>query len=81
MFGFEAAGEASEGAGGTNDAVAGHDDGNRIAAVGGADGADGGGMVDLLGDLTIGTGLAEGDGAESIPDFVLERRAVRVERD
>ena len=51
------AGELRAGAA-ADDAVAGHDDGDRVAAVGGAYGAHGLGVVDSVGDGLVAGGLA-----------------------
>ena len=69
---LEAAAEAGQRAVAADDAVARADDGDRVAAVGAADGARLAGVADAGGDLAVAGGLAVGDrpGARS-------RRAAR----
>jgi len=59
--------------------VAGHDDRDGIAAVGGTDGARGGGVSEGVGDLLVAAGFAEGDGEELLPTLALEFRAAQVD--
>jgi hypothetical protein len=59
--------------------VAGCDDGDRVAAVGGTDGADRLGHTDLAGDLGVGAGFAERNGQQGCPDFLLEFGAGEIE--
>lgn len=74
-FAFDAATVAGEGTVGADDAVAGQDDGDGIGSVGGADGANRGGMADLLGEFAIGDGGTAGDGAERTPNLTLKHGA------
>lgn len=53
--------------------MAGYDDGDGIGSIGGADGADGGGMADLFGKFAVGDGGAAGNATDGMPDFALER--------
>lgn len=61
-------------------AVAGDQDRDGVGGARRADGARGPRLSDPPGDLTIGTGLPRGDGAELVPDAGLERRRPHVER-
>ena len=70
---------AGEFAVGANDAVAGDDDGEEVGAAGGADGADGLGRADGLGDLGVGAGFAAGDFEQGLPDALLEGGGADVE--
>src|SRR4051794_11674503 len=72
---FQAASVAGERPVGADDAVAGDDDGDRVAAIGGADRARGPGALDALGELAVADRLAVGDRAQRLPDLLLERRA------
>ncbi len=76
LFRREAAGgaEAGELAGGTEDAVAGDEDGPGIVGDGGADGAGGAGLADAVGDLAVGHVGAGGDEGDSLKDAALEGR-------
>src|SRR6185436_9178202 len=56
--------------------MAGHDQCDRVGGVRPADGAEGAGTADLLGQGRIGRGLAERDLQERRPDLLLERRAL-----
>ena len=67
-------------AGRADDAVAGGDDRDRVAAVGRADGADRVLMADLACERAIAAGLAERDRQQRLPDFALERRAAERQR-
>ncbi len=67
MFAIEAACVAGELAVAGDDAVAGEDDGERVASVGGSDGAGGGGLVEVLGELAVGAGGAVGEGGAAVP--------------
>src|SRR5690242_10180480 len=69
---------AAELAAAREDTVAGNDDRQRIAAAG---------LADLLwhaagflGDLAVASGLAIGDALHRLPDLMLERRALRPQR-
>ena len=55
--------------------MAGDDDRNRIAAIGGADRAHRGRRADLPGHIAIAAGLAIGNGQQSLPDLLLEAGA------
>ena len=57
---------------GSNDTMARRDDGDRILAIGRADGSDSPGMADRTRHLRIGPGLSKGYGEERVPDFLLE---------
>ena len=69
---LEPAAEAGQRAVAADDAVARADDGDRVAAVGAADGARLAGVADAGGDLAVAGGLAVGDGQELGPDAPLE---------
>ncbi len=60
--------------------VAGDDDGDRVAAIGGADGPRGTRPADPPGLLRIADGRAEGDGQERVPGKSLEGCAGHAER-
>ena len=75
MFAFDASSVAGEGAAGADDAVAGHEDGDRVRAVGEAHGAGGFGSSDALGKLRVADGGSARDVAEGAPDLALKRRA------
>jgi len=68
----EAAGVADELARGADHAVTGDDDGERVLAIGGTNGAGGGRLADGGGKLGVAEGLAEGDSAQGGPDALLE---------
>lgn len=55
------------------DAVAGDDDGNRVAPVGEAHRPRRAGAAEASGEVAVGAGCAVGDGAEGVPDSRLER--------
>lgn len=76
-LGGQPAGIAGEAAIGANDAVAGDDERNRIAAIGEADGARSTRLAKGCGERLIAAGLAGRDGAELRPDALLELRAGR----
>lgn len=80
-FHFEASGEAGQFSIRADDAMAGHDDGERVSTIRGTDGTDGGRLADLAGDPCVALGLAEGDQCEGVPDLLLEPGAFRGERD
>ena len=63
-----------------DDAVARGDDGNRIAVVGHADGADAFGIFDSDGDILVAARLAVRNLAQRFPDFQLERRSGCIQR-
>src|SRR2546425_1259513 len=71
----EAAGVPGQTSAASDDAVAGHDDADRVPRVGGAHGPDGGPVADRVGELGIGASLPVGDGDQQIPDAPLELRA------
>src|SRR5258708_5906228 len=56
-------------------AVAGDDDADAVLAVGMAHGALGAGAADFAGEVFIGTGLAVGNSQQTLPYFLLKRRA------
>ena len=62
-------------------AVAGHDDADRVAAVGEPHGPGGRRRPERGGELAVGRGLAVGDVAQRRPDALLERRAAQGERE
>src|SRR5579883_86182 len=76
----QAGGVAGEGAVGAHDAVTRDDDGDRVGAGGGADGADGGRAPDAPRDLAVRARLAVRDVAQRAPDGELEGRAARGDR-
>ena len=78
---FQAARKARELARRTNDAVAGRDDGQRIASIGRTNRARRFGIAEFGCDLEIAAGFAEGDSAKGVPDALLERSAPHIERD
>ena len=51
------------------------DDGKRVAAIGEADGANGGGVADALGQFAVGDGDAVRDLLQGFPDAALEGSA------
>jgi hypothetical protein len=61
--------------------VARDDDGERVGAIGEADGAGGVGVAEAGGEGAVGGGFGVGDFAEEGPDLRLERGALGVERD
>lgn len=79
-FGFETSGEACEFSRGSDDPVAGHDDGDGVAPVGCADGSAGGGDSELLCELPVASRLTEGDREKSLPYIFLERSTAHIER-
>src|SRR6478609_3945270 len=79
-LGLDATAEAGQRAVGADDAMAGHDDADRVLAVGSADGA---GLVRVPEParlLAVADRLPVGDGAQRLPRPQLEVGAVRVER-
>ena len=68
----QASAKAGQGAIGTDDAMAGNDDGQWICAIGEADGAAGAGLTDAPGQLPIGDGLTVGNALQLAPYAVLE---------
>lgn len=70
LFDVESAPEAAERAVLGDDAVAGHDDGDAVGAVGAPHCARDG--VDAFGECVVADGLPEGDVLEFIPDALLE---------
>ena len=72
---LEAAAEAGQRPVAADDAVARADDGDRVAAVGAADGARLARVADPRGDLAVAGGLAVGDLQERGPDAPLEGAA------
>lgn len=65
---------------GTDDSVAGDEDGDGVGGDGVGDGANGVGAVECAGDVGVGGGCAAGDGGEVGPDGELEGRAAGGER-
>src|SRR5215469_15924529 len=63
-----------------NDSMARNDDGHRVAAVRPAYGAEGFGRTDALGEFRIADDSAIGDAEQTVPDLLLERSALEVER-
>lgn len=57
--------------------MAGDDDGDGVAAAGGADGAGGG--AELLGDAAVGADVALRDALHDVPDQALEGGAFRAD--
>jgi len=77
----QAAAVAGEFAVAADDAMAGDDDGDGIGSIGEADGARGFGIADAAGEFAVGDGLAVGNVAEQLPDFLLKGRALGSERE
>ncbi len=75
-FPVEPARKASEFTVGSEDAVAGDEEGDGVGAAGLADGAAAVGVVDGAGDFAVGRGLVEGDKAKGVPDLLLEGGAL-----
>ncbi len=63
-----------------DDAMAGDDDGNRIAAHGLRQGPDGARPADALRQLAVADGRPERQGQQAVPDRALEHRAARRQR-
>src|SRR5690242_11352356 len=76
-FALKPAAVPGQAAVGTDHTVARHDHGDRIAAVGQADGTSGAGRADLTGDLPVADGLAVWDLAQRLPHAQLERVALQ----
>src|SRR5204863_592062 len=76
----EAAGIAGQRARAADDAMAGHDDRDRISAHRRADGATRRRQAELARDLAIAPRRAGLDAQERLPDVALECRALEVER-
>src|SRR5690606_41414813 len=68
----QAAAVADEGAVRADEAVAGGDDGDRVAVVGGAHGAGGARGVQRAGDVAVARGAPVGDRRQPPPDLELE---------
>src|SRR5687767_4720767 len=66
-------------AGGTHHTMAGHDDGDGVAPVGGPDGARRGRPADGCGNSPIAGRLATGDLSQRLPDQPLEGGAAHAE--
>ena len=81
LLAVHSAAVAGEGTVGADDAMAGNDDGDGVAAVCAADGAAGGGIADAAGLLGIAAGLAEGDGLEVFPGAGFEIGSLEEEGD
>src|SRR5205809_4065930 len=76
----QTAAESCELAPGADDAVAGHDDGNGVLAVGGADGAGQADVAEAARDLAVAARDAERDRAKLLPHAQLEGGAGWVQR-
>ncbi len=63
----------------SNHPVTGHDDRDRVASVGGTDGARSGRLSQSLGQGAVGDGFAKGDLAQELPDLLLKGSALRSE--
>src|SRR3954452_2116939 len=68
-----------QGAVAADDAVAGDDDRDRVAAVGEADGTCGAGTPDASRQLAVADPLTEGDAHQLVPDAALEGRSLQRE--
>ena len=79
-FAVEAAAIAGQGRVGADHPVAGHNDGDRVGAVGEPDGAAGGGAADALGEVAVADRRAGRDAAQFGPDLALERCAAGLHR-
>src|SRR5215469_8185400 len=75
----EASAVSGEFAAAADDAVAGDDDRDGIGAVGQAYGTRCVGVADASGKFPVGDGFSVRDAAETLPDGLLERRALRGE--
>lgn len=71
---------SGEGTGGTDDAVTGDEEGDRVGGDCASDGANGLGALDMSGNTPVGDGMAVGDAEEGLPDGDLERCAVEANR-
>ncbi|MNZ74536.1 hypothetical protein D3C78_929870 [compost metagenome] len=60
--------------------MAGNDDGNGVGAIGRAHGAHRLRVADAFGQLAVAGGAAVGDFQQRLPDFLLEGRAARREK-
>src|SRR3984957_11815142 len=80
LLGIETAGKARQIAVCADDTVAGRHDRDRILAAGGAHGTRGRRTSDLLGDLSVGSGLSERNLQKRLPYAGLEFGADEVER-
>jgi hypothetical protein len=80
-LGFEAAGEAGEFAGGSYDAMAGHDYRQRVPAICRTHSAASAGIAELLCELPVTSGFAEGNGQQRLPDTCLKPSAAHIEVD
>jgi hypothetical protein len=80
LLAFQAAAVAGEVTRGSDDAVAGHDDADRVASVGQADRPGGAGASDPLGELAVGPCFAVRDLPQSGPHDALKRGADEIER-
>lgn len=78
-FALDAAAVSGERSIGSDDAVAGHNDRDRIGAVGCAYGSHGIGMADLRGELAVGGRFSAGNGAEGAPHLLLKGCAAGVD--
>ena len=64
-----------------DDAVAGHDDGKGIPAIGGSNGARGPGVSNGFGNLSVRCRVSVRYGPKGLPDFELKRGSLRSESD
>ena len=80
LFTRQAAAEADQATVGADDPVAGHDDGDRVAVVGHADGPRRVGLADAAGQLAVADRLAVGDLRQRVPHPPLELAAGRRQR-
>src|SRR5579883_704912 len=78
-LGVEPARKACQLAVGSDHAMARRDDRDRVLAVGSTHRAHRARAADLAGDLRVGAGLAERDGEQRLPDFLLELGAEKIE--
>lgn len=63
-----------------DDAMARHNDGDRVGGAGASDRANGSGLADGAGDLGVRARGAVGDAAKLVPDAALERGGLHVKR-
>jgi len=80
LLAFQAAAVAGEVTRGSDDAVAGHDDADRVASIGQADRPGGAGASDPLGELAVGPCFAVRDLPQSGPHGALKRGTDEIHR-
>src|SRR5690242_13912884 len=80
LFAGEAPAVAGERAVLANDAVAWHDDGDRVGGAGASDGANGFGLAERAGDLRVGARAAARDALQLSPNTTLECGGLQIER-